>query len=56
MQSFTFGPNVNVTYSLFNDEFSSASEARSQQAFVDALGAMQDGTVDDLTKQGFSVK
>ncbi|MBE9405192.1 extracellular solute-binding protein [Brachybacterium sp. Marseille-Q2903] len=56
VQSFTFGPNVNVTYSLFNDEFSSASEARSQQAFVDALGAMQDGTVDDLTKQGFSVK
>jgi len=53
---FTYGPNVNVTYSAYNDEFAKAAEAKSKSAFVDALAAMQKITVDDLKKSGFTVK
>ncbi|MET4639501.1 extracellular solute-binding protein [Mycetocola sp. 2940] len=53
---FTYGPNVNVAYSAYNDEFAKAAEARTAAAFADAVTAMQKITVDDLTKSGFSVK
>ncbi len=53
--SFTYGPNVNVTYSAYNDEFGKATEARSQAAFTAAVEAMQTITVDDLESSGFTV-
>ena len=53
---FTYGPNVNVAYSAYNDEFAKAAEARTAAAFADAVAAMQKITVDDLTKSGFTVK
>jgi multiple sugar transport system substrate-binding protein len=55
VQPFTYGPNVNVAYSAYNDEFGKATEARSASAFVDAVEAMQTATVDDLKSSGFSV-
>lgn len=54
--SFTFGPNVNVAYSAYNDEFGKATEAKSKAAFVAAVEAMQKVTLDDLKNSGFSVK
>lgn len=54
--SFTFGPNVNVAYSAYNDEFGKATEAKSRSAFVAAVEAMQKVTLDDLKSSGFSVK
>lgn len=53
---FTYGPNVNVAYSAYNDEFAKAAEARTAAAFTDAIAAMQQITIDDLTKSGFTVK
>ncbi|HEY5880728.1 MAG TPA: extracellular solute-binding protein [Nakamurella sp.] len=52
---FTYGPNVNVAYSAYNDQFGKAAEARSAAAFTAALAAMQTATVDDLTASGFTV-
>lgn len=54
--SFTFGPNVNVAYSSYNDEFGKATEARTTAAFTAAIEAMQKTTLDDLKNSGFSVK
>jgi multiple sugar transport system substrate-binding protein len=48
-----WGPNVNVAYATFKDEFGKAAKARS--GFGAALGRMQDATVADLEKQGFEV-
>ncbi|MBD8538398.1 ABC transporter substrate-binding protein [Frigoribacterium sp. CFBP 8751] len=53
---FTYGPNVNVAFSAYNDEFAKAADAKTQAAFEDAVTAMQKITVDDLTKSGFSVE
>jgi len=53
---FTYGPNVNVAFSAYNDEFAKAAEARTRTAFTDAVAAMQDITVADLKKSGFTVK
>src|SRR5690606_19941864 len=39
--SFTYGPNVNVAYSAYNDEFAKAAETKSKSAFVAAVTAMQ---------------
>jgi multiple sugar transport system substrate-binding protein len=55
-RTFTFGPNVNVAYSAYNDEFAKAATARSKAAFGQAVEAMQKTTLDDLKKAGFSVK
>ena len=54
--SFTFGPNVNVAYSAYNDEFGKAAEAKSRAAFTTAITNMQKTTIDDLKSSGFSVK
>jgi multiple sugar transport system substrate-binding protein len=56
VKPFTYGPNVNVAYSAFNDEFGKAAQAKSQAGFVAALKNMQDITVADLKKSGFTVK
>ncbi len=53
---FTYGPNVNVAYSAYNDEFGKATEAKKASAFTDAVQAMQTATVDDLKSSGFTVK
>lgn len=54
-QPFTYGPNINVAYSAYNDEFAKATEAKSADAFVEAVSAMQEATVADLKNSGFSV-
>ncbi|MFE5307970.1 ABC transporter substrate-binding protein [Isoptericola sp. NPDC056605] len=55
VQPFTYGPNINVAYSAYNDEFAKATKAKTASAFLDAVGAMQQITLDDLKNQGFSV-
>lgn len=50
-----WGPNVNVAYTAFKDEFGKAAKAKTATAFGEALAAVQDTTVNDLTKQGFEV-
>ncbi|SKC81174.1 ABC transporter substrate-binding protein [Krasilnikoviella flava] len=55
VQPFTYGPNINVAYSAYNDEFAKATKAKTADAFVDAVDAMQQITLDDLKNQGFNV-
>ncbi|NMO54775.1 extracellular solute-binding protein [Actinoplanes sp. TBRC 11911] len=50
---FTYGPNVNVTYSSYNDAFAKAAEAK--KGFPDALATMQKATVDDMKNAGFKI-
>jgi multiple sugar transport system substrate-binding protein len=50
---FTFGPNVNVTYSTYKDAFAKAISSKT--AFSAALDTMQTATVDDMKKNGFTV-
>jgi len=50
---FTFGPNVNVTYSSYKDAFAKAITAKTP--FASALDTMQQATVDDMKKNGFTV-
>ncbi|HWI29898.1 MAG TPA: extracellular solute-binding protein [Microbacterium sp.] len=52
---FTYGPNVNVAFSAYNDEFAKAAEAKSVDAFVAAVSAMQQITLEDLKSNGFTV-
>ncbi|WP_207916584.1 ABC transporter substrate-binding protein [Micromonospora sp. KC723] len=52
---FTYGPNVNVTYSAYSDAFAKAAEARNAAAFTAALSTMQKTTVDDMKNVGFTV-
>jgi multiple sugar transport system substrate-binding protein len=52
---FTYGPNVNVAYSAFNDTFGKAAEAKKASAFTESLATMQQTTVDDLKNSGFNV-
>lgn len=52
---FTYGPNVNVAYSAFNDAFGKAAESRSAAGFVEGIESMQTTTVEDLKNSGFSV-
>ncbi|SDT17485.1 ABC transporter substrate-binding protein [Microterricola viridarii] len=56
VQPFTYGPNVNVAFSAYNDEFAKAAEARTQSAFEEAVVSMQSITEADLKKSGFTVK
>ncbi|KQM81331.1 ABC transporter substrate-binding protein [Agromyces sp. Leaf222] len=52
---FTYGPNVNVAFSAYNDEFAKAAEAKTVDAFLAAVTAMQKTTIDDLKAGGFAV-
>ncbi|AXI79971.1 ABC transporter substrate-binding protein [Peterkaempfera bronchialis] len=49
-----WGPNVNVAYSAFKDSFGKAAQDRS--AFTPALTAVQQATLADMKKQGFSTE
>lgn len=53
---FTYGPNVNVAFSAYNDEFAKAAEAKTEPAFAAALKAMQEITASNLKDSGFNVK
>lgn len=55
IRTFTYGPNVNVAFNTYNDQFGNAADTRSQAAFVSAVRAMQDATVKDLEASGFKV-
>ncbi|MFK4760118.1 ABC transporter substrate-binding protein [Microbacterium sp. ZW T5_45] len=52
---FQYGPNVNVAFSAYNDEFAKAAEAKTADAFTASVAAMQKITVDDLESSGFTV-
>ena len=54
--SFTYGPNVNVAFNAYNDQFAKAAQAKQKSSFLEAVTNMQQVTVDDLTKTGFTVK
>jgi len=56
VKPFTYGPNVNVAYSAFNDQFGTAAQAKSKAGFLAAVDAMQTITTNDLKKNGFTVK
>ena len=53
---FTYGPNVNVAFSAYNDTFAKAAQAKKASAFTEALTAVQTTTVEDLKRSGFTVK
>lgn len=53
---FTYGPNVNVAFSAYNDEFAKAAQSKKQSDFLTAVTNMQKITVADLKKTGFTVK
>ena len=55
VQPFTFGPNVNVTYSLFNDAFGAATRAATAAAFAEAVTTVHEGTVAYLENQGYDL-
>lgn len=50
---FTFGPNVNVTYSAYKDNFAKAIAEKTP--FTGAVDAMQSATVADMQAKGFKV-
>ncbi|PRY22843.1 ABC transporter substrate-binding protein [Pseudosporangium ferrugineum] len=52
---FTYGPNVNVAYSAYNDAFGKAAESKQSANFTSALATMQSTTLDDLKNSGFKV-
>jgi multiple sugar transport system substrate-binding protein len=49
----TWGPNVNVTYAAYKDAFGKAITAKAP--FGPAVDTMQQSTVDDMKKNGFTV-
>ena len=50
---FTWGPNVNVAYQLYQDAFGEAITKKTP--FGGAIDKMQSGTVADMQKNGFKV-
>ncbi|MBO3749108.1 extracellular solute-binding protein [Streptosporangiaceae bacterium NEAU-GS5] len=52
-RGFTFGPDVNVTYNAYKDAMDKAVAAKS--SFSDAVTSMQDATVADMQKAGFTL-
>lgn len=52
-RGFTFGPNVNVTYNAYKDAFDKAVATKSD--FAAAVQTMQDATVADMQKSGFTL-
>ena len=55
VEPFTFGSNVNVTYSLFNDAFGIATRTATAAAFEGAVTTVHEGTVADLENQGYDL-
>lgn len=53
-RGFSWAPNVNVTYSQYNDIFAKAIQSKSD--FAAAVDQLQEASVADLKKQGFEVK
>jgi multiple sugar transport system substrate-binding protein len=52
-RGFTWGPDVNVTYQSYKDEFGRAIQRKTP--FAEALSTMQEVTVKDMEKSGFKV-
>jgi multiple sugar transport system substrate-binding protein len=52
-KGFTWGPDVNVAYAAYRDAFGKAIQSKS--SFVTALDAIQNATVADMKKAGFTV-
>ena len=52
-RGFTFGPNVNVTYNAYKDAFDKALQDGT--SFSDAVQAMHEATVADMSKSGFTL-
>jgi len=52
---FTYGPNVNVAFSAYNDAFGKAAESKQASAFTAALATMQQTTTDDMKNTGFKL-
>ena len=52
---FTYGPNVNVTYSAYNDAFGKAAESKQAAQFTAALATLQQQTTDDMKNAGFKL-
>ena len=53
VNNFTYGPNITVAYSAYNQYFGEAAQAKTQSAFVSALASVQKATADDLTSSGY---
>jgi multiple sugar transport system substrate-binding protein len=53
---FTYGPNANVAYSAYSDDFAKAAQSKQASQFTQALTQVQTTTRDDLVKAGFTVK
>jgi multiple sugar transport system substrate-binding protein len=52
---FTYGPDVNVTFSSYNDAFGKAAESKQASKFTAALATMQQATTDDMKNAGFKL-
>jgi multiple sugar transport system substrate-binding protein len=52
---FTYGPDVNVAFSSYNDAFGKAAESKQAAAFTSALATMQTTTVNDMKNAGFKL-
>jgi multiple sugar transport system substrate-binding protein len=52
---FTYGPNVNVAYSAYNDAFGKAAQSKKAADFAAALATMQQTTLQDMKTTGFKV-
>ncbi|WP_203817913.1 ABC transporter substrate-binding protein [Paractinoplanes ferrugineus] len=52
---FTYGPDVNVAYSAYNDAFGKAAASKKSADFPAALATMQQTTVDDMKNTGFKI-
>jgi multiple sugar transport system substrate-binding protein len=54
--AFTYGPNTNVAYSAYNDQFGKAAESKDKAKFAEALTQMQAITLKNLQDSGFGTK
>ena len=53
---FIYGPNVNVAFSAFNDEFAKAAQSRQSSKFLTSLTAVDAATRTDLANLGFDTE
>jgi multiple sugar transport system substrate-binding protein len=52
---FTYGPDVNVTFSSYTDAFGKAAESKQSSQFTAALTTMQQTTTNDMKNAGFKL-